>query len=309
MSELEYDIDVGALALLRVVARVGSVSRAAEEVEMSPGTVNARLRTLEHQLGLTLLDRTSTGSTPTELGALVVEWSADAIESVARLKAGVDSLNARTRRLRIAASHTVAEHLLPAWLASFHRRHADVTPELHVTNSSEVVSRVKDESVVVGFIESRSAPRDLASQVVADDDLVVVVDTSHDWAGGRARSAAEVVAEPLVVRERDSATREVLDRALRRAGVTLEQPVVELSSSMAIRNTVLEGRAPAVLSRLAVAADLSDGRLAEVPISDLDLGRQLRAVWLRRRPQPEIVTDLLDQIVRERRSRRATTSS
>lgn len=306
---MENDIDLGALALLRVVARVGSVSRAAEEVEMSPGTVTARLRTLEHQLGLTLLDRTSTGSVPTDLGILVVEWGADVIESVARLRAGVDSLNARSRRLRIAASHTVAEHLLPSWLASFHRRHSDVTPELHVTNSTEVVRQVKDERVVVGFIESRSAPRDLASQVVADDELVVVVDPAHDWAGGRPRTAAALAEEPLVVRERDSATREVLDRALRRVGVDLDQPVVELSSSVAIRNAVLQGHAPAVLSRLAVAADLSDGRLAEVPISDLDLARQLRAVWLRRRPQPEIVTDLLDQIVRERRSRRAANTS
>lgn len=306
MSELDHDIDLGALALLRVVARVGSVARAAEEVEMSPGTVNARIRTLEHQLALSLLDRTSTGSTPTELGALVVEWGADVIDSVARLQAGVDSLNARTKRLRIAASHTVAEHLLPSWLASFHRRHADVTPELHVMNSSDVVSEVKEEHVVVGFVESRSAPRDLASQVVADDDLVVVVDPGHAWANGKTRTAAALANEPLVVRERDSATREVLDRALRRAGVGLDQPVVELSSSMAIRNAVVGGHAPAVLSRLAVAADLSDGRLAEVSISDLDLSRQLRAVWLRRRPQPEIVTDLLDQIVRERRSRRST---
>ncbi len=82
--------------------------------------------------------------------------------------------------------------------------------------------------------------------------------------------------------------------------------MVELGSSAEVRAAVLGGQAPAVLSRLAVAGELARDRMCEVEVVDLDLARQLRAVWLRRRPQPEIVTDLLDQIVRERRSRAAT---
>jgi DNA-binding transcriptional LysR family regulator len=305
----ETDLDLLALALLRRVARTGSVARAADELQLAAPTANARLRNLENQLGATLLDRTSTGSTPTEVGILVVEWAEDVLDAAERLAAGVGALTADTRRLRIAASHTVAEHLLPSWLAGFRRRFPDVTPELHVTNSASVVQRVKDEEAVVGFIESRRAPRELTSLIVADDDLVIVVDPAHPWAlDGRARVAAELVSEPLVVRERDSATREVLDQALRRVGVRLDQPVIELGSSASVRNAVVGGQAPAVLSRLAVANDLSDGRLCEIPITDLDLGRQLRAVWLKRRQQPEVVTDLLDQIVRERRSRQAATT-
>lgn len=305
----EADFDLLALQLLRLVAQTGSVSRAAESFGLSPPSANARIRNLEHQLGTTLLDRTPSGSTPTEIGLLVVEWASDVLEAAERLAAGVNALTAGTRRLRIAASHTVAEHLLPSWLAGFRRRYPDVTPELHVMNSALVIQAVKEEEAVVGFIESRSAPRDLSSLVVADDDLVVVVDPSHRWAiEAVPRHAADLVTEPLVVRERDSATREVLDRALRRLGVRLEQPVIELPSSAAVRNAVVGGQAPAVLSRLAVTSDISDGRLREVPIADLDLSRQLRAVWLRRRAQPEVITDLLDQIVRERRSRTTTPS-
>src|SRR5690606_36370077 len=151
----------------------------------------------------------------------------DVLDAAERLVAGVRALTADTRRLRMASSHTVAEHLLPSWLAGFRRRYPDVTPELHVTNSSLVIQRVKDEEAVVGFIESRSAPRELASLVVADDDLVIVVDPSHEWAlDGRTRTAGELVSEPLVTRERDSATREVLDQALRSAGVKLDQPII-----------------------------------------------------------------------------------
>ncbi len=93
----------------------------------------------------------------------------------------------------------MAEHLLPSWLAGFRRRYPDVTPELTVTNSASVIDRVKDEEAVVGFIESRAAPRELASLVVADDELVVVVDPEHPWArSSRARTAAELVSGPLV---------------------------------------------------------------------------------------------------------------
>lgn len=300
----EADLDLLALQILRRVARTGSVARAAEDMGLTAASANARLRNLEHQLGATLLNRTPSGSTPTEVATLVMEWSAEVLDAVERLAAAVSALTADTRRLRMAASHTVAEHLLPSWLAGFRRRYPDVTPELHVTNSASVIQRVKDEEAVVGFIESRTAPRDLASLVVADDDLVIVVCPAHPWADdGRRRQAAELVAEPLVVRERDSATREVLDQALRRAGLRLDQPVIEFPSSAAVREAAVNGQAPAVLSRLAVASDISSGRLFEVAIDDLNLSRQLRAVWLRRRAQPEIVTDLLDQIVRERRSR------
>jgi DNA-binding transcriptional LysR family regulator len=300
----EADLDVLALQLLRRVARTGSVARAADEMNLTGPSANARLRNLEHQLGASLLTRTPSGSTPTEVGMLVVEWSAEVLDAIERLAAAVSALTADTRRLRMAASHTVAEQLLPRWLAGFRRRYPDVTPELHVTNSAQVIQRVKDEEAVVGFIESRSAPRDLASLVVADDDLVVVVCPSHPWAiDGKTHVAEELISQPIVVRERDSATREVLDQALRRAGLRLDQPVIELGSSAAVREAAVAGRAPAVLSRLAVASDISAGRLHAVGIDDLDLARQLRAVWLRRRAQPEIVTDLLDQIVRERRSR------
>ena len=307
MSAPDLEVDLGALEVLRAVARLGSVSRAAEALGISAGVANAKVRSLEHQLGATLLDRGPSGSTPTEVGVLVVEWGADLLDAADRLTAGVAALVATTQRLRIAASHTIAEHLLPSWLAGFRDRYPDVTPELTVTNSAEVIRRVKDEEAVVGFIESRRAPRELASQVVAEDELVVVVDPGHHWAkGNRARRGADLASEPLVVRERDSATREALDLALERAGVRLEQPVVELPSNSAVRNAVVGGRAPAVLSRLAVANDISQGRLVEIEIHDLDLEREMRAIWLRRRPQPEIVTDLLDQIVRERRSRRSS---
>jgi DNA-binding transcriptional LysR family regulator len=300
----ETDIDLLALDLARRVARLGSVARAAEELDIPAATANARLRNLEHQLGVSLLDRTPTGSRPTEVGRLVVEWAGDVLESTERLVAGVGALVADTRRLRIAASHTVAEHLLPAWLAGFRRRHPDVAPELAVTNSTDALERVRDGEALVGFIEHHSPPRDLASLPITADDLVVVVGPSHPWAlDGGTRTVADLLAQSLVVREHDSATREVLDDALGRAGARLVDSIVERPSSGAVRDAAVDDGSPAVLSRLAVTGDLAAGRLHEVTIEGLDLSRCIRAVWLRRRSQPEIVTDLLDQVVRGRGTR------
>ncbi|MEU6409313.1 LysR substrate-binding domain-containing protein, partial [Microbispora sp. NPDC046933] len=97
--------------------------------------------------------------------------------------------------------------------------------------------------------------------------------------GGRGppRPRADLAATPLVVREPGSGTRHALDRLL--TGPDVAPPILELSSNAAVKVAVETGVAPAVLSQLAVAAELRDGRLIEVPVADLDLWRPLFAVW------------------------------
>lgn len=286
-----------ALRLFVSVSRVGSVSRAAAEAGLAQPSVSARLAGLERQLGVKLLERGPTGSVPTEDGVLVAEWALRVLEAAEHLTAGVSALRReRTGRLRLAASFTIAEHLLPRWLSNFQRSFEDVRAELEVANSTKVVDRVRD-GFDLGFVEAPELPADMAAKVVGTDDLVVVVPPGHPWARRRAPlSVAELVATPLVVREPDSGTRESLDRALEAAGAPSLRARLELGSSSAVVSAVAGGAGPGVLSRLAVADQLASGTMRSVQVAGLDMTRSLHAVWHASRPLASAAAALLARL-------------
>ncbi len=275
--------DLASFDLLLSIARLGSVGRAATAHRMSQPAASARLRHLERRLGLTLLHRTPRGSTLTETGALVADWARAAVDAADALAAGIAALrSSQESRLAVAASQTVAEYLLPAWLVALRAGHPELSATLRAANSAEVADQVLAGDIDLGFVEGPDLPAGLHAETVAADRLTVVVAPDHPWAGRRRGiAAAELASTPLVSREAGSGTRRALEAALREQGVdTFAVPLLELSSTTAIKHAVAAGSGPAVLSSLAVTAELAVGSLTAVPTTGLTVHRQLRAVWV-----------------------------
>jgi DNA-binding transcriptional LysR family regulator len=180
----------------------------------------------------------------------------------------------------VAASLTVADYLAPAWISELRRRSPGLYVGLQVANSHQVAELVRTEAVQLGFIESPRAPRGLAGRAIAADELVVVVAPVHPWARKRRPlTVTELAATPLLVREQGSGTRDTLGQALSRAGAVPVRPLLELGSTAALRGAVIAGTGPAVISQLAVRADIDTGRMVAVPVAGVTLRRSLRAVW------------------------------
>ena len=266
--------------LLVSVATLGSMGRAAVAHGVSQAAVSARIRSLESALGLTLLERSPRGTRLTPDGALVVERARAALDAAHALDEGVAALRTdRAARLRVAASVTVAEYLLPRWLVALRAELPGTAVTLTSHNTAEVVDDVRSGDADLGFVEGPELPADLDGQVVARDRLVLVVAPDHRWAGRRAVDASRLASTPLVAREPGSGTRDFLERALG----ALAPPVLELGSTTAIKNAVAGGAGPAVISGLAVAAEVAAGTLRTVPVRGADLQRRLRAAWRRGR--------------------------
>jgi DNA-binding transcriptional LysR family regulator len=299
--------DLASLELLLAIASRGSLSAAGRDLGMTQQAASARLASLEAQTGVLLVTRTARGSELTASGTVAAQW-ADRLLHVAReVDAGLASLRESSRaRVRVSASLTVAEQLLPWWLVSMQaaarkRGEAPVEVVLTAANSNHVIDQVRVGDADLGFIEGPHAPRGLRSRIVAHDELVLVARPDHPWARrGSAITARELNDTPLVTREPGSGTRDYLATALRSLlgpGTPGAGPALELSTSAAVRSAVLASSAPAVLSRLAVHDDIATGRLRVIPISDLSLRRDLRAVWLGGRTPPAgAVRDLLAHI-------------
>ncbi len=277
--------DLTGFDLLLSVTRTGSIGRAAAEHGISQPAASARMRLLEAQLGLALLERSPRGSRLTPAGALVAGWAQAAVDAAAALDAGVVALRQEhDSRLQIAASMTVAEYLLPVWLTALRAVDPGAVVALSAVNSAEVAQAVLADAADIGFIEGPEIPGGLRAEPVGRDTLTLVVAPAHPWARRRSGvPAAELARTPLVSREAASGTRRFLEEALRaQAGLERVPPAAELSSTTAIKAAVAAGGAgsgPAVLSSLAVAAELSAGTLCAVPVTGVDLTRTLRVVW------------------------------
>ena len=286
--------DLAALDLFRSVVDLGSVSAAAKAHLITQPSASSRIMTLERQLGVTLLERSPTGSVPTPEGQLIAGWASNMLRVADELAAGVASLKAeRSGLLRLAASYTVAEYLLPPWLEAFFAGRPSDSVTLEVTNSQAVLDRLDAGAVDLGFVESPTIPTTLAEQVVATDELIAVVSARHPWSGRPRVALDEFAATPLVLRERGSGTRQALEDVLIGLGCEAPRSALDLGSISAVRIAVINGSSPTVISRLAIADDISSGRLVEVSVPGLRIERTLRAVWPRRTDLPRLAAALL----------------
>ncbi|MEU6808695.1 LysR family transcriptional regulator [Streptomyces sp. NPDC046831] len=269
--------DLGALELLLAVARLGSLGGAARELGITQPAASSRIRSMERQLGVALVDRSPRGSRLTDAGALVTDWARRVVEAAEAFDAGAQALrDRRDSRLRVAASMTIAEYLMPGWLIALRARRPDTAVSLLAGNSAVVAQRLFADEADLGFVEGLTVPSGLDTAVVARDRLVVVTAPGHPWARRRRPLAAEeLAATPLILREEGSGTRQVLDTAL--GG--LARPLIEVSSTTAVKASAVSGAGPAVLSELAVGEELSLRRLVRIPVHGVTLKRDLRAVW------------------------------
>ncbi len=286
--------DLGSLDLLVSVGELGSISAAAAAHRVTQPAASMRLRALERLLHFSLLERATTGARLTPAGMATVEWATVVLADMRKLLAGTAALRAdRTSQLRLAASLTVAEYLVPRWLRQLATEAPDTRVSLEMGNTAHVADLVAGGDVDLGFIEGSRPPRRLRSKEVLTDHLVIVVPAGHPWSRRRHPiSAKELASTPLVLREPGSGTREVLTDALDACGLSLTA-AMELGSTTAIKAAVLAGAGPAVVSELAVRAEIQGRQLVAVASEDLSFHRAIRAIWAPSRPPSAVAARLL----------------
>ncbi|SCE01497.1 DNA-binding transcriptional regulator, LysR family, partial [Streptomyces sp. SolWspMP-sol7th] len=172
--------DLGLLEVLLAVDRLGSLGRAARELGITQPAASGRVRSLERQLGVGLVARSPRGSRLTPTGLLVAGWARRVTEAAEAFDAGARALRGRRdSRLRVAASMTIGEYLLPGWLVALRAVRPDTAVSLRAGSTRMVVEGLLDGEADLGFVEGLGVPAGTDGAVIARDRLLVLVRPGH----------------------------------------------------------------------------------------------------------------------------------
>ena len=273
MAMSSLALDPALLPTFLTVLDAGRISAAAKTLHLSQPAVTAQIRRLEDAIGAALFLRSARGVTPTEAG-LRLAVHARAIhklldEALADV-AGVEELGGA---LVVAASTTIAAHLLPPLLAQFRSAQPDLPLRVHVGNTEQVVDEVRAGRIPLGLVEGHARAPGVRLEPFVDDEIVPIVGRDAPFRIRRARDLDDV---PLLCREAGSGTRAVVERALRDAGLRRRSAShldVELGSTEAIIGGAAAGLGVAFVSRWSVRAHLAAGMVSIVQGPELVVRR------------------------------------
>lgn len=291
--EVTDGIDPSALRLYLATVELGSVSKAAARMHVAQPSATAKLQKLERQLGVALLERTPTGSVPTDAGARLVPACTEALAAVTALVDRAESIRAEGDLVTIAATRHVADHFLPVWLQTLSGSRVSIV-ELDTLG---VARSVRSGEAGIGFTEGPAAPIGLRSHVVAVEPVVAVVGRGHPWYGRRSTvTVGELVTATTISSRPGSGTRDVVVAAFTEHGLGASGEVIEVANASAARLTAMTGCGVAFLPECWVAPHLANGALATLPVREPRIELPIRVVWRGTRPTSRLARRLVDQL-------------
>lgn len=284
------------LRCFEAAARLQSVTRAARELHVTQPTVSVQLRELAQAVGEPLFEAAGRGIRLTQAGEVLQATVAEIRACWQRFEARMGELHGLARgRLRIAAV-TTAEYFVPDLVGPFAAAHPGVEIELAVENRDRVVKRLEAgvDDLAVMMLPPAHLP--LHSVPFLDNPLVIVAPANHPLAGRRVR-ATSLAGERWLMREPGSGTRTVAEDHF--AGLGLQpRAAMSLGSNEAIKHAVAAGLGIAVLSELAVTAELAQvpPRIVALRVGGFPLRRRWYLVWRKDLPQTAAARQLVDYL-------------
>ncbi|MEU0741865.1 LysR family transcriptional regulator [Streptomyces sp. NPDC006134] len=262
------------------VAEQGGISAAAKELGYAQSSVSAQLQRLEAELGAALLVRAGTGATLTEAGTRLLPLAREALEAEERMRRAV--LGSRPR-LRLGAQESLAHAWLPEVLAALEYG-GGVGAEVELTVGSrdrlEPAFTAGELDLVIAYDNGTHVPGPHA--VIGHDETLLVAAVRHPLAHGGPHAPRELLAHPFLVPERGCTAEMLVDRFGRDLLAGARLTTVQGSVS-ALLKLAGHGHGVSLLPRQAVARELEDGELAEIPLTE-----PLRPVALLARWHPRL---------------------
>lgn len=271
------------LEVFVATARESSISRAAETIALSQSAASTALGELERQFGAQLFDRIGKSLRLNALGTQLLPKAVAILDQGAELEQLLAG-GAGFGRLKVGATLTIGNYLAVLVVADFLRRHPDSRVQLEVRNTAAIVHDVANLDLDLGLIEGQCNDPAVVTTPWVDDELVVFARPDHPLAGRGPVALDALLAEPWILRESGSGTRQAVEQALREhfSALTIR---MELEHTEAIKRAVEAGLGVGCISRLALRDAFRRGSLVPLECPELDLRRAFHFVWHRQKHQ------------------------
>lgn len=262
------------LEVFIAVAQAGNVTRASEGLSITQSATSMALADFENQLGRKLFDRIGKRLQLNDAGRLLLPKALDAIARVADIEhlAGRDS--AMIGPLRIGASLTIGNYLMPGLIGSFMKTHPGARLTLEVGNTRHVIEAIRQFQVDLGFIEGFCHEPEIEVLPWGQDELVIFAAPGHPLAQRKRLNEDDLAGADWILREPGSGTREVFDNAVL-GRIPHIRLLLEFSHTEAIKQAVASGIGIGCASRRSLEDAFLTGSVVPLPTPFLDLKREL----------------------------------
>lgn len=282
------------------VVETQNLSRTADEFELSQPAITKQIQTLEEHYGILLLERTGRRLKPTEAGEALYHLAKDVIKAVEKTNRAMEELTeSRKGSLVLGASSIPGHYILPVIMKNYKEQHPEVAISLEVSDTEKISSRVADREIDVGIVGGMPSSRKVEGFKWLDDELLVVVPSSHRLADQQEVSLLKLISEKWIIREKGSGTRKAFEDLLVQKGLKREDlnVSIEAGSTETVMAMVEAGMGVSIVSKWALSKAEASLKVVFLRLDkESEANRSFFVIYPRQKNRRRTVTEFLNYI-------------
>ncbi|CAM3825962.1 LysR family transcriptional regulator [Mesobacillus zeae] len=248
------------------LAEIKNFTRTSELLHISQPSVSLHIKNLEKEFQTELFLRSPKAVQITPSGEILYNRAKQMIALYEQAKTDILEHHQSIRgKLRIGASFTIGEYILPSLLFRVHSEFPELELEVEIGNTEEIVHKVRSFTVDIGLIEGQTNEKELSIRPFMEDELFIVASNTHPLASRNNAAMSDLQNQAWVVREEGSGTREYLNHVIRSNALSVSS-LLTISSNQGIKESVINGMGLSLLSRSVIEKELKYGELTAIPI-------------------------------------------
>lgn len=271
------------LRVFQTVAKRLNFTKAANELCITQPAVSKHIREIEQLYKVKLFDRNGSKIKLTHAGEILLEYSNQIFAIYSKLEFDLNGLNDTHKGvLRIGASTTIAQYVLPPVLAAFHKQFENIRVTLTISNTEQIENALQNKDIDFGIIEGQSKNTSFKYTEFVKDEIVLVAKFNHPDAKKDQIQLADLPQIPLLLREPGSGTLEVIAHALKPLEIKVSQLLCEmqLGSTESIKSYLLHSNCMAFLSIYSVLKELKNNEFSIIDVNGLTIERNFHFIQL-----------------------------
>ncbi len=271
------------LKVFFTVANRLSFTKAATELFITQPAISKHIQELEEEYKVKLFDRSGSKISLTFAGEQLLKHAKNIFEIYRDIDFEMSVLiNEQIGTLRIGASTTISQYIIPPLLANFHQKTQDVKVVLRNGNTEQIEDALLNKEIEIGVVEGQSKNQSIKYTPFLRDELVLVCNTKNPLANKEKITKQDLVLFNFLIRERGSGTLEVIEHALNSLNIKISDLVIEmeLGSTESIKSYLMNSNCVAFISVYAISKELKNNELLIIDVEDLIIERNFYLISL-----------------------------